>query len=155
MSKILKILVLNIFVFILFLIDRVLKYFFSTYDGDFFILGDWLTLRVAYNSGIAFGLPINNTIFLISYFVIFLILVWWLISSYKSKKYFNIFALTLIIAGAFSNLLDRLYIGKVIDYIDIKFYSIFNLADVMIVLGVIVLLMVLFLKNQKNNINIY
>jgi signal peptidase II len=59
-------------------------------------------------------------------------------SSFK-LKIFNI-ALTLILSGAISNIIDRLQLGCVIDFIDLKFWPIFNLADVFIVLGAILLL---------------
>lgn len=45
----------------------------------------------------------------------------------------------LIISGALSNIIDRLYLGCVIDFIDLKFWPVFNLADVYITIGATVL----------------
>ena len=46
----------------------------------------------------------------------------------------------LILAGAISNIIDRLYYGCVIDFIDLRFWPVFNLADIFIVSGVVFLL---------------
>lgn len=56
-------------------------------------------------------------------------------------------ALYLILAGALSNIIDRLYFGCVVDFIDMKIWPIFNLADVFIAIGVI--LLILQIKKQK------
>lgn len=46
----------------------------------------------------------------------------------------------LILSGAFSNIIDRLTFGCVTDFIDLKFWPVFNLADIFIVLGAVFLL---------------
>lgn len=58
------------------------------------------------------------------------------------KKYFihNTLYLMLIFSGALSNIIDRLYFGCVIDFIDLKFWPVFNLADVYITIGGIMLI---------------
>jgi signal peptidase II len=50
-------------------------------------------------------------------------------------------ALILILAGAASNLFDRLVYGYVIDYIDLSYFTIFNIADILISVGVVWLLL--------------
>jgi len=49
------------------------------------------------------------------------------------------FGLLLILSGAVSNLADRMHFGCVVDFIDLKFWPVFNLADVFITAGVIIL----------------
>lgn len=49
----------------------------------------------------------------------------------------NIVPLVLILSGAVSNIIDRLYFGCVIDFIDLKIWPVFNIADSFIVIGVI------------------
>jgi len=56
--------------------------------------------------------------------------------------------LSLIIVGAVSNLIDRLYFGFVVDFISFFDYSIFNLSDAHIVCGV-GLILIWELKNKK------
>jgi len=126
-------------VFVLFVIDRVFKfiYFRNPSADEVFIFGDFVKLKLALNSGIAFGLSVNYYLLIVLYVLILLGLAWFLIQMHKKKNLWQVFFILLIIAGAFSNLLDRIYLKEVIDYIDVKYYSVFNIADVMIVLGVI------------------
>lgn len=65
------------------------------------------------------------------------------IENYKSEK----IGIILMMAGAISNILDRVIHGCVIDFIDLKFWPVFNLADSFIVLGAI-LLVLGYLKKQ-------
>lgn len=53
---------------------------------------------------------------------------------------FEIASVTLILSGGSSNLIDRVFYGCVIDFIDLKFWPVFNLADIYITIGAIVLM---------------
>ena len=121
--------------------DRILKYLFHqlSIDREFFVFGDWVKLKLAYNSGIAFGLPVNQYIIIGFYIVAIVVLAWYLLDCFLKKDLSRSFLTMLIVVGVFSNLLDRLRFGQVIDYIDVKYYSVFNLADVMIVTGILFL----------------
>lgn len=139
---------INIVALNLLLLDISLKKIFSTSNlpaqagGEYFIFGDFLKLKLTVNSGVAFGLGLDYSLIVLMYCIIIPILIFILFNQYKQKKYFNIFGLTFIILGALSNLIDRIFFGAVIDYIDLKYYSVFNLADVMIVFGVIIMIIV-------------
>ena len=84
--------------------------------------------------------------------VIIYILISILISFYKKGLGLEYFSLTLIIVGAISNLIDRLRYGYVVDYIDVKFFSVFNIADSMITIGIILIVIkeLLFKKSWAN-----
>jgi len=110
-------------------------------SGEVFILGDFLKFRVAYNYGIAFGLPVNYYLLIALYIIVLIGLVWIGTGYYAKKKYLQTVAILTVLLGAVSNLIDRLTLGKVIDYIDIKYFSVLNIADVMIVVGVIGLIL--------------
>jgi signal peptidase II len=71
------------------------------------------------------------------------------ITSYRLLITFN-FPTILIISGAISNIIDRINYGCVIDFIDPKFWPVFNLADVYITIGTILILLNLLLKNRDN-----
>lgn len=92
------------------------------------------------NTGIAFGIPIPQTALII----ITLILIAAII--YVAKKELNLktalarTATSLILAGAFSNLLDRIARGFVIDFIAIWKWPSFNLADTYIVVGILLII---------------
>lgn len=96
----------------------------------------FLTLRYVENTGIVFGwFESRNTIliFVISVIVLCLLFFRKKIAVSKTDEFF----LSLIIGGALSNLLDRISFGKVIDFIDFKYWwTVFNFADIFITLGV-------------------
>lgn len=105
-----------------------------------------LNITVTENTGIAFGLYKGFSVFLsiagfLGFFLLFV-----LYPEIKSARLFPWFV-GLILGGAVSNFVDRLLKGSVIDFIDVPFFSIFNLADVAITAGV--LLMVYELLNPK------
>ena len=94
-----------------------------------------------FNSGIAFG--VGENIPVLSTIVVFLIL---FASIYKSGFKFGEM---LLLAGGAGNILDRLIYGKIVDWI--KFGSLwFNLADVYIGLGVL-MMVIDVTKAQKSN----
>lgn len=60
------------------------------------------------------------------------------------------FTLSMILGGAIGNLIDRVRLGYVVDFIDFKFFpAVFNLADSMIVVGAFLLCYVLIFKNEN------
>ena len=125
--------------FVFFLIDRIVKIIFvEGYLGEI-RLSDWLSLHTVYNKGVAFGLGYDwgflisfLGLLLFSYFI-FLNIKYWVEDVYSNA------AVGIVLSGAISNLVDRLwYNGRVVDYIDVSFYSVFNLADVAIVIGLVI-----------------
>lgn len=142
---------LNLIVLILFVADRALKFYFihnpaKIIGGDFIF--NLLSFRLAKNQGIAFGILFNQIALIIFIILVIFILVWFLVKAYGQKNYWEIFGLTAIVIGAISNLLDRLRFGYVIDYIDVPFFTVFNLADCLITVGVLILFLVIF-KNKR------
>jgi signal peptidase II len=86
--------------------------------------------KVFFNKGISFGFLPSE-----SWLIINLIIVALIILGKKREK-----AEGLIIGGALSNLIDRLFRGGVVDFINFNFgLPIFNLADIFICLGVVLL----------------
>ncbi len=120
--------------FVLLTIDQVSKYLIRT-RGGFYICNQ--------NLAFSFSLP------LILFWIIWFFIVFWL-GWMLYKKYFlaETFYLILILAGALSNMLDRVYYGCVIDFIDLHFWPIFNLADTFIVVGVLILIFKLLKKHS-------
>ncbi|OGY45300.1 MAG: signal peptidase II [Candidatus Buchananbacteria bacterium RIFCSPHIGHO2_01_FULL_39_14] len=135
----LRLILLNLFVLIIFSFDRFLKLWFlknpSVKIGSDFISG-LFNFHLETNTGMAFGLILPRIFLTIAVFLIIFFLFFVLVKSYQQKKVFNTFFITLIIAGAVSNLIDRLRFGLVLDYIDVPWFTVFNLADVMISFGV-------------------
>jgi len=98
------------------------------------------------NTGIAFGMfKGNNLMMIIFNFVIITVMI---ILVYKIN-FDNIFfklSAVFIIGGAVGNLIDRIFRGFIVDYLDFSFWPAFNLADSMIVIGGIMLAIFLLIK---------
>jgi len=96
------------------------------------------------NPGAAFGLlkGSGGVIFLSAIVIVVLSLVWFYRARHK-KGLVSFIALGLMIGGAVSNLADRVFKGSVVDYLDFGWWPVFNAADVAIVCGVIIILVVM------------
>jgi len=142
---------LSAVVLVLFAVDRIIKLWFTKnpgYTRDFIV--GFLSFHQEKNYGIAFGLPVNQIFILVLNFLIIAILVSILLRAYSRADLLAFFSLSLIIAGAFSNLFDRRQFGFVVDYIDVPFFTVFNLADIMISIGVgLIIVQELFFKKVK------
>ncbi len=89
------------------------------------------------NKNIAWGIPIASGVFYFVWTVIMAALVFVFLKNNFSHRRF---ALVLIFSGAISNIFDRAIHGCVVDFIDLKFWPVFNLADVYITIGTIALI---------------
>ncbi len=126
-----------------FVTDRALKSFF--YHGRHYFKS------YTQNNGVAFGLQLP-TAWLWGVIIISLLILFYLaLKKWREKKYLDASLYMLIISGALSNLIDRWQYGFVIDYIDLKVWPIFNLADAMIFTGVILLIIQLNQTNKQKH----
>ena len=104
-----------------------------------------LTIDLTYNTGIAFGLLRDYTIFT---YILSIIVFIWLVIQIKDIKETNLelFSLVLILSGAIGNLGERGWNlitgndGKVTDFVELLFIPSFNLADSFISVGIVLLL---------------
>ena len=91
------------------------------------------------NKNIAWSIPLAPGFFYLFWITIFLILIY---SFLKSQNHFEKIALTFVLSGAISNMVDRVTRGCVIDFIDLKIWPVFNPADIYITIGVVLLIMI-------------
>jgi signal peptidase II len=115
---------------------------------------DWLSpyARIVhwYNSGAAFGMFQNgNLIFTILAFIVIAAILFYYPQVDASDWSLRL-ALVLQLAGAAGNLVDRLLIGKVTDFISIGTFPVFNVADSSITVGVIVLLLGVWIRERSD-----
>ncbi|MGC8877686.1 MAG: signal peptidase II [Anaerolineae bacterium] len=92
------------------------------------------------NSGAAFGLfPNQGSLFiLIAIIVVIAIVIYY--RHLPAEDWLIRISLGLQLGGAIGNLIDRLRFGYVVDFIDISFWPIFNLADASITIGVLLII---------------
>jgi signal peptidase II len=101
------------------------------------------------NSGIAFGLFSSAT--LVVTIVTGIAVIWMLVFFARSGSRHPVLpaALGLLIGGSVSNLVDRIRLHHVTDFIDVNWWPAFNLADSFIVVGVAILLAALIAADRK------
>src|SRR3989344_6976011 len=152
MKKIwLKFILINLSALILFLVDRAIKIYFFKNPAQK-IGGDFLNIHLEKNFGLAFGFDfLHPVILLILIISLIFVLFGFLISAYQKKWFLGIFGFSLIIFGAVSNLIDRLNYGFVIDYFDLSWFTVFNLADTMISFGVAIIATAVLFDKKKTN----
>ncbi|MBF0531469.1 MAG: signal peptidase II [Candidatus Omnitrophica bacterium] len=126
--------------------DRFTKNFFSSllrYGESIPVIKDIFHFTLIHNTGIAFGFFKNHGSVFIIVPVIALALLIFNIYYYRknnealSRAY--IFAFSLIVGGAIGNLIDRMSYGYVIDFIDLRVWPVFNIADSAITIGAMII----------------
>ena len=126
---------------ILFLIslDQIIKFLIT---DRIIIIFKFPFINYSKNYGAAFSLFENERIFLI---IASLVVIGFVIYYFKYKNLQ--LGLSLVLAGAISNLIDRIFRGYIIDFINVGIWPTFNLADMYNVAGV---LMVIFLLKKES-----
>jgi signal peptidase II len=113
------------------------------------ILGEYIRFTYVENRGAAFGLLQNQTAFFI---VVGVIVIGVIIASYRymtePPMLLNV-CLGLQLGGAVGNLIDRIRVGYVVDFVDLTFWPVFNVADSAISIGVVVLLIMSFKASRE------
>lgn len=136
-------------VFLLILIDQILKNAVLAFLSLPVRLNGLASFEIYKNYGIAFGIPVSGGIF---YFLVFVFLIF--LFSGRFLKFEKLSrtetaGVIFVFAGAAGNLIDRIRWGYILDFISIKGVFVFNLADVFIVAGVMILLRRLLFKNRQ------
>jgi signal peptidase II len=101
------------------------------------IIGDFLQLKLVFNSGAAFSLASSGTIFLSSFAMIVAASIFYYARKVTSTSW--AVALGLALGGIFGNLADRIFRqpgalqGEVVDWIQLPSWPVFNVADMAVV----------------------
>jgi len=154
-----KFIINSFLVLTIFLIDRISKiyviYLDDKFNGAEIFSSKYLNINLIWNDGIAFGLfsfeksNLYNFLTLIIVAIIFFIILM-TAKAEGIKKY----SLLMILGGAIGNVFDRLFNRSVPDFIDFHIgnfhWFIFNIADVFITLGVIFMILIEIIGNNKN-----
>ncbi|HNW05193.1 MAG TPA: signal peptidase II [Oscillospiraceae bacterium] len=116
---------------------------------DMEIIKDVLYLRYTENTGVAFSMFQGMRWLLIAVTGVMLLAVLGAFLSGKVSNRWHIASLSLILAGGVGNLIDRISLGYVIDYIDFRVirFAIFNLADSCITVGAVLLCFSILLQD--------
>ena len=112
------------------------------------VFGGAVLIDVVHNSGAAFGLFPNQTVLFV---VIAVIIIAGLFVMYRRLSHGPIWlriGLGLVLGGALGNLTDRIRLGYVVDFVDLRWWPVFNLADSCIVTGVALMILTASVRPQ-------
>lgn len=146
---------------ILVVIDQILKLFtlkFLEPVGSVTVINGIFNLTYLENTGAAFGIWSNRWMLVfLNCFIIFIIFKLMISKAYEITKQLNV-AYILILSGGITNVIDRVFRGYVIDYIDINelvSYPIFNFADICIVVGVAIIMLNIIISTLQKQEQLY
>ncbi len=138
--------------FLVFLADYLTKYAAVKYliEGPFEILGNVFKLQLVFNTGAAFSIATNATIFLSVFSMSAAAGILYFASRVDSKIW--ALGLGLVLGGIFGNLSDRIFRepfglqGAVVDWISVLSWPTFNIADSAVVVGVLLIVNLIWKK---------
>jgi len=147
-----KILIISGIVLLLDQLSKILAGAFLELNASKVLIKNFFNLTYVYNEGAAWSILTGKRIMLIVISLISLYIIYSFIKDFKETKK-NILAFGLLIGGILGNLLDRLFLGYVRDFLDFYIfgynYPIFNVGDMAIFIGVI-LLLIAIVKGEDN-----
>lgn len=141
-------------------IDQLTKWLAVTYikpEGTIPLISingkEWLNLTYQENSGAAFSILQNKQLFLIIITSIVILAVLFLMVTKRVKKSTYIWSFALIVAGGVGNLIDRVFNGFVVDFVDARIinFAVFNFADICAVTGAIMLFVFVVIDETKSS----
>lgn len=132
---------------IILIIDQILKNIIKTkmsLNQEIVLIKNFFSINYLKNTGAAFSILTNQTFILIIISFIIIFVLDRLLTKEKNLNNISVISIGLILGGIFGNLLDRIIYKGVIDYLSFKIFSydfpVFNLADIAITIGTLLLL---------------
>lgn len=130
------------------LFDQLTKFLIK---GKLIIITNFLYLDYTKNYGISFGLFQHQRIIIIIFSLVLLFLIIRMIKDIKKEKSIFIVSIGLLIGGLIGNLIDRIFLGYVVDFINILIWPVFNLADLSCVTGAVLIFYFLTKKEKTSS----
>jgi len=122
------------------------------------VIRGFFNLTYVRNKGAAFGILADNAVripFFITVSIVAMLGILWYINRIRNDQKLAVFSLSLVFSGAFGNLIDRVRLGEVIDFLDVFWqryhWPAFNVADSAITVGVTLLLIDMWREDRKKS----
>lgn len=144
-----------ILIVLLFCLDQGSKYLMENLlsNGSIVLIPNFFSLQWLENTGAAWSIFENQTIFLIIISLLCLVFLSVIQNTIKESRW-KFFAVSFLYAGILGNLVDRIVFGYVKDYLSFTIFGyhfpVFNLADVFIVIGAI-LFIIAVLREESSH----
>ena len=120
------------------------------------VIHGFFSLTYVRNKGAAFGILADNAVripFFITVSIVAMLGILWYIRRIRNDQRLTVFSLSLVFAGALGNLIDRIRLGEVIDFLDVFWqryhWPAFNVADSAITVGVTLLFIDMWREDRK------
>ena len=124
-----------------FIVDRLSKWWvLHTLDHTIVLIRGWLEIEYVNNTAVLFAFAPSATVATAVLLIVLLLVLYFASREYLEGHHRHVIALLFVCAGALSNIIDRFVTGGVVDFISVPWWSVFNVADVIIVGGVATLL---------------
>ena len=139
-----------IIVAIVILLDQITKFFATSFlqlNTPIIFIKNFLNFTLVHNRGAAFGVFQNQLFLFILISIIAIALIFYNLRYKENSTIFKL-SLSLILGGAIGNLIDRLRYGFVIDFLDLRIWPVFNLADSVITIAALLLTWELLFKKN-------
>lgn len=147
-----RIVFIILFIFGLDILSKYLVFNHVEYGTSKVLIPNFFALVPVKNTGAAFSFFSNNNLILILISILILLYILYTLKNLKLTKTTTI-SYGLIIGGIFGNLYDRIFLRHVRDFISLKFYkwdfAIFNIADIAIVVGAVLLFILMIRGKMK------
>jgi len=157
-SYILKLIIIVIGVVLDLVTKIIFANIFASGRGDITVVNNFFYLTYVENTGAAYGMFSDSTLMLTIFSIVFVVA--FAIYDYfnHEKNWLYICGVSLIMSGAIGNLIDRIFLGYVRDFISIRLFSfVFNIADLWVTVGVILFvvnLIVSIFRDRKDKKNV-
>lgn len=145
---------LTIFSILFIVIDQVIKFFVSNfieYQSNINLIPNFFYITNVHNDGAAWSILSGNVLFLALLGIVALVIIYYLFLKGKTLSKLETFLYSILIGGIVGNLIDRIFLGYVVDYIGVViinyYFPIFNFADIGIVVAIAIMI-VLSIKEE-------
>lgn len=126
----------------LILIDQLIKLWAMTITDPIPVIGSFLQFNYVKNFGVAWSMFNNQMLLIILFSVAAVGYLCYLLVSFREDIIIH-FGLMMVVAGALGNIIDRIFRGFVVDYVDTVIFGydfpVFNLADTLLVCGAVII----------------
>ncbi|MFH1218373.1 MAG: signal peptidase II [Candidatus Peregrinibacteria bacterium] len=125
---------------LIFLDQLIKRLMIDNADKILTIIPNFFGFHYTENPGIAFGIPMPYPLLIVLTTILLIAVLFFAKKEIKLTDTISQLSVALILAGGFSNLIDRIFRGFVVDFISIWKWPTFNLADIYIVMGILLII---------------
>ena len=138
----------SLIIILVIILDQISKIAIIKYLSNNITITSFIKIMNVRNEGAGFGILQGKTFLLILFTLIILTVLIINIKEILKENYF--YAVALIFGGGVGNLIDRIHYGYVTDFISIWIWPVFNVADIAISIGGIILVYQLYIQSRQS-----